>query len=318
VTPEQRKASIEHMPRPVREELLGFMSSHRTSNATSKPVNHEDKKTKRQVSVQVQDRQIKQQMPVQVKGWSRGTDVRTIQYAHQKSYQAQMRIRHLRMYTRIQTHFQTAISHQIVLIQMQLAINEAGEQVWEDPVEFGNVFRKVLRVADTSQEELGLSVFIFMHADEWIRRPAVITSPVLNIETVVAIHERLLVARKISWAKLRAEWVVLMRQTQHGRLHELSQAQAEAMADKARSGLVQQRMRQAISAAWHAIKRCHHLEQRGAKAAVKLQHRAAKGQAAAAALQKRTQRELCALRQRWSRRNDLTMDEIMQGPPGQP
>lgn len=301
MTPLQRRAAIPDMPLHVRNELLAYMTSQHVSPPCAAAAQDSKKSTQKRSA-----------------SWSRGTDVRTLKYIHVTSYQAQLRIRHLRMYTSAQADIETAISLQMVLISIRRAIEVAGEEVWNDPPRFCHVVAAVLESAGISQEELGLSVLIFMRADEWIGRFGVITSPVMSLEDAVAAHSRLLVARQTSWAQLRAEWVHLMQQTQHARTQRMTQAQAETVAEKARQALLQHRLKQAVKAAKRAINLRHRLEQKVLKVQARLQRRAAREKAAAvAAAQKRTAKRNAAwaVRRQWYRRADLTMEEMMQGPP---
>jgi curved DNA-binding protein CbpA len=297
----QRRTEIAHMPVRIRSELLAFMSRQRSPDLSSQA---HKKKTKRKPPGNTQHGAC-----------SRGTDVRTIKHAQKTSYQAQLRIRHLRMYTRSQAKIETALSHQMVLIQVRQEMDAAGEQIWSDSRKFCSLFMSVLRDSSTSIEELGLSVFIYMRADEWIGRCAAITSPVMPLEEALAIHSRLVVARRTSWAQLRAEWVLLMRQTQHARLYQLSQENAEVVADKARVGFLQGRLKKAVRVVERAITLRGQAEQ---KARAQCHMRSAKEKVVAAAARRqamvRQQREWAARRQ-WYRRADLTMEEIMQGPP---
>lgn len=305
LAPMHRRSAIAQMPLQVRTELLAYMSCHHASAPISAPAATDGHKNV--------DNETNQGSP-----WSRGTDVRTMRHIHKTSYHAQLRIQHLRMYTRSEADFDTAISHQMALIRARHAIEAAGEEIWNHPREFHNVFMSALESSGLSPIVLGLSVFIFMRADEWISRCATITSPVMPLEDAVAAHTRLLVARQSSWVTLRTEWVLLMRQTQHARHQQLSQAQAEAVAEKARRGLLHQRLKQMISAAERAIGLRCRFEKKAMKVEAQKQRRAAKHKVAEAASQKRLarkRRELWAARRRWYCRSDLSMEAVLQGPP---
>jgi len=299
MAPVHRRPEIAQMPLHVRTELLKYMSCQ-----DAPVIMLGAAQTRKKVQRQAVPREFK----------SRGTDVRTLKYIHKTTYQAQLRVQHLRMYTRAQPDLGMGISHQMALVRARRAIDEAGEEVWSRPQEFFNVFVAALTSAGTSPEELGLSVFIFMRADEWIDRRTTITSPVMSLQSAVAAHARLLAARQTSWPQLRSEWVLLMRQTQHARLQRLSQSQAEAVAEKARMGLLQRRLKQAMSAADHAIRlRCHR-DQKVVKTQSQLQRRAAKDKAALQKQRVQKRHDLWAARRRLYRRLDLTMEDILQGP----
>lgn len=302
MTPLQRRIAIAHMPPQVRTELLAYMSCHHDASASvSTPL--------------ALDKRGVQKLAGLRASLSRGTDVRTIKHIHKNSYQAQLRIRHLRMYTRGEANIETALDHQMVLIRVRQAIEAAGDEVWNNPPQFRVVFNGVLASAGTSQEKLRLSVFIFMRADEWISRSATITSPVMALEDAVAAHSRLMLARLTSWEHLRAEWVPLMQMTHHARVHQLSKAQAEDVAEKARLDLLQRRLKQAVNAAERAIALRRQLEKKVVQTETQLQRRAAKEKIASLRHAVRKRRETWADRRRWYSRTDLSMEEIMQGPP---
>jgi len=302
MNPLQRRIEIAHMPPHVRMELLAYMSSHHDAFvAVSSPVAPAKKSALK--------------LGGQQASLSRGTDVRTIKRIHKNSYQAQLRIRNLRMYTRAEADIEIALDNQMVLIRIRQAIEAAGDEVWNNPPQFRVVFNGVLESAGTSQEELRLSVFIFMRADEWISRSATITSPVMALEDAVATHSRLMLARLTSWAHVRAEWVPLMQLTQHARVHQRSQAQAEDVAEKARLDLLQRRLKQAVNAAERAITLREQVEKKVVKTETQLQRQAAKEKIASLRQAERKRRERWADRRRWYSRTDLSMEEIMQGPP---
>merc|ERR1712018_117621 len=91
----------------------------------------------------------------------------------------------------------------------------------------------------TSEHKLGLSVFVCMRADRWIDRSKTINSPVMALADAVAVHLQLLQAEETSWECLRAAWVALMLRTRHAQAKRLSMADAEAVAENARQGLLQ-------------------------------------------------------------------------------
>lgn len=304
LVPAQRKSAIMQMAPRVREELLAHMSSQQTLHEAAAATSPGGEKNVRKRGGQGNS-------------WCRGTDIRAVRHMHKTIYQVQLRLRHLRMYTRGQVDIDTAISHQMLLVRARHAVDAVGEEIWDEPRQFCDVFTNTLTKAGASLDELGLSVFIFMRADEWICRCATITSPVLALEDAVAAHSRLLLARRTSWAQLRTEWVFLMRQTQRARLQQLSQAQAEALADRARQGLVERQLKTAVRAIERAISCRVRQEQRTARTRAQALRRAAKEKAAVGRRAARERRKRLAARRRWYCRVDLTMQEIMQGAPPQ-
>jgi len=306
--PRQRRAQIADMPKHVRSELLAYMSHHTAPSVES--------------DIETNTHNGKKAHKPRCEGevWSRGTDVRAITGLHKTSYQAQLRIRNLRMYTHCHADLDRAISQQMVLIQARQAISAASDDIWNQPQEFCSIFDQALARAETSRSELGLSVFIFMRADEWISRCATITSPVMALEAAVAAHSRLNQARQTSWHSLRREWVCLMRQTHHAQYRQLSQAQAEAIAENARSDLLQRRLQQTVSIADRTIRRRGLVRQKALKAEAKrrqceLRKKIAAVAAAKRRVEKQKQQEAQDKRRRWYHRVDLTMEEILQRTP---
>jgi hypothetical protein len=301
-----RKAAITEMPRDVRTNLLTHMLSQGASvSSVSGPGLH----------------RLGQSSVTRAKrhhSWTRGTDVRALKRATATTYQAQMRIRHLRMYTRAQSILDAAVGQQMLLVQARNAIETNGEEVWLDPHRFNGVFNNALLSAGSSFEDLGLSVFIFMRADEWICRPATITSPVMGLKDAVATHMRLSYARQTSWERLRAEWVVLMRQTQHSRVRKLSQEQGMEYADSCRCKLLKHRLKQAVASTERALRCRRYMKMMATRVEARKCRQAQREKSASRVLMKRCtaqKRRGWAVRRRWYKRSDLTMEDIMQGVP---
>lgn len=300
----QRRVAITQMPQNVRAELLEYMINDKpcAPHPTATPTTNKNS-------------------PRKVRGWNsqtRGTDVRAVKHLHKTSYQAQLRIRHLRMYTRAQDDIADALNHQMLLVQARHAIHAAGEAIWHDPPRFAALFNCVLQRAGSSAGKIGLSVFIFMRADEWICRPATITSPVMAMEDAVATHLRLCKARQTSWEELRAVWVSLMQQTRQSRMRQLSKERAMSLADMAHMKLLQRRLCLAVAAAERALKLRSQAEAKAAKLKAQNERLVIKQKAAAAALFRRSamqKKREWAARRRWYRSRDLTIEEIMHGVP---
>lgn len=248
-----RKAAISRMPPSLRRELLEYMSNEKASAPCSKLP-----KVKPPLARRVRGQDL----------FTRGTDIRTLKFVHKTAYQVQLRIRHMRMYTKAQDSIDTAIQHQMALVEVRHALISNEESIWDCPQKFTNIIISNLRRFGI--EDLGLSVFISMKADDFICRPATITSPVLTLTDAVVVHSRLLKARKTSWDSLRAEWIPLMHQTQRSRVRKLSLAKVETIVDAAHFKLLHRHFRQAIIACERAFK----LRQKGNVRVAKLQAKA--------------------------------------------
>lgn len=304
LTPTQRKHELAIMTREMRNQLLLHMSTHPQPRATQE--------RKRQNTCNPATKTGDAQ--------SRGTDVRTLRHIHNTSYQAQLRVQHLRFYTRAVPDIDTALSYQMVLVQFRQQVEAAGADIWTDPLRFTAALSEVLESAELTHEELSLSVFIFMRADEWIGRFATITSPVMPLPSAVAAHAKLQAARTSSWEELKREWVALMLQTHNAYFHQMTKQQAESFADKARASQIQQQLKVALAAADRAIRQQQCVQAKTCRLQKQLQKRAKKNRAAAQAELKRALRKqdgIRAARHRWFCRSDLTMEEILKGPPSQ-
>lgn len=245
-----RKLAISRMSPKLRRELLDYM----VNQSTSMPCLDQPK--------------VNQSSSRRVRGqdsFTRGTDIRALKLVHKTTYQVQLRIRHLRMYTKAQDKIDIAIQHQMCLVEARHALESSGECIWADPQEFNNVITDTLKRFGTSIEDLGLSVFISMKADDYICRPAAITSPVMGLQEAVTMHARLSKARKTSWTHLRAEWIPLMQKTQRSRVKNLSLNQVAEIVDMAHLKFLQRRLRQALSASDRSLKRRHAIEVKLAK-----------------------------------------------------
>lgn len=298
----QRKQELANMTRQMRNQLLLHMSTNTQPQAT------QDRKCQniRNPAAKTGDSQ------------SRGTDVRTLRHIHNTSYQAQLRLQHLRFYTRAVPDINTALSYQMVLVQFRQQVEAAGADIWADPQRFSAALSDVLGNAELTHEELSLSVFIFMRADEWIGRFATITSPVMPLPSAVAAHAKLQAAHTSSWEELKAEWVPLMLQTQNAYIHQMTKQQAEAFADKARRSQIQQQIKVALAAAERALRQHQCAQAKMSRLQQQLQKRVKKNRAAAQAELKRALRKqdgIRAARHRWFCRSDVTMEEILKGPP---
>jgi len=295
---EDRRVAITSMASRTRAALLKYMSSQ-TDAAASAFV-------------------TKAPRPAGNKLGSRLTDIRTINTSRGPQYQAQLHIRHLRIYTRCEVQIETAIQHQMVLIQVRHAIERAGDKIWEEPERFSELFKQVLLAYSTSEERIGLGVFVLMRADQWIDRSRSITSPLMTLTTVLLLHQRLVKARASSWEQLRAEWVHLLRCTQQGRCQEWSIAKAEAIADHCRLALLKRQ----VNVASHAVESAFAQQQRKTTRLQRLQvqeqkrrvKKAVAGIRQAQVLTKK-QREVNLQRLKWFRRADLTMEDLKRGPP---
>lgn len=294
-----RKCAITGLPLRVRTALLGFMERRPTMSAIDA---HGEKR-------------ITAVLPSPS---PRCTVVRTIANARGATYQAQLRVGHLRMYARVRAQAVAAQKDQAVFAQARRAICVSDGEVWDDPERFCRIFSEVMRDQGTSWAEVGLRTFVHMRADEWIDRTVSITSPVVPLAEALAIRSRLLGARRTSWESLRAEWVLLLRRKQTSRKRGLSEVDAKDLAEQARTNLLRRRLRLATRDVERALLREECSAARSVRRRFSELRREAKARAAEVARARpsaRHRERLRAERLRWFRRSDLTIGQIMSGPP---
>lgn len=213
-------------------------------------------------------------------------------------YRTQLVIRGLRLYT-LAKCYEDAIDHHIVLAHMRDAIATASlsdSSLWTNPTKLLGILETALDENGASEQKINLHAFIYMKAAPWLHQSTPITSPILQLREAVSVYTQLLSAQSVSWDRLRAEWVSLLLHMRKGRA-QATQArtlgEAEAIADNARH--------------FALAKQLKHVEH-GVKCAVRHE------KARAAALKRDAMRQHREKwRQRWIRRNDLTMEDILCG-----
>lgn len=302
-TAAERRAAITALPQRVSQALLAFMEAPQRE-AEALP------SRKRRAELNCDDGQCKT---------ARGTDVRVIHNIRGTTYKVQLRLQHLRMYTCAQTSIEAAARHRMIFARFRDVIESVGESVWDDPTRFCLLFQDTLKQHGTSEQEMGLGVFIYMRADQWIDRSRVITSPTLALADAVVVHSRLLRAQKMSWEALRAEWVPLLRRTQKSQAKMLSQAEAEEMAEQSHRNHVKKRLQVAVPRVARALARWGKAISSEARAKGREGHRVsvreAVREAACRQLASKQHRRLRDKQWRWLRRADLSIAEMMRGPP---
>jgi hypothetical protein len=149
-----------------------------------------------------------------------------------------------------------------------------------------------------------------------------IISPVMPLQEVLQKHARLLRARRSSWQELRQEWAQLMQSPWLPLTRRKTQSEAEAAADAARSSALHSQLRQAAGRAAKALRseelRRHHRSKVQKKRELIKERREGRLQARAAVAERqasKSQLDVWRARHRWSKRADLTMDDITRGPP---
>lgn len=236
-------------------------------------------------------------------------------------YKAFMHIKALRIYTCGHADLETAIEKQMILVQMRQALaaaNENNPSFWDNSTEIFDICTGVLQKNQTTEERLGLSAHVYIRAGHLLLQNQTITSPVMPLSEVLAVHSRLLRARQTSWQDLRAEWIQLMQSQYHPAGKRKLLPEAEAVADEARAVALQVFLPRAVATATKVLQmeqlqlaKQHRKEQRekmrDMKAAKKVQRATVLVKRQAAKAKEQAWME----RKRWWHRKDLTMEDIM-------
>jgi len=251
-----------------------------------------------------------------------GTPSAAVKQAHGK-YHAQMHVKALRFYTRGHAELEVALEHQMVLVHLRQALaaaSAASSDFWEEPSRIYRLCLDVLQANNTSEQQLGLATYVYMRAGQWLPQKCTIISPVLALADAIELHSRLLRARGTSWEHLRKEWVMLMQCPRHPFAKRKSVKEAEGIADGARAGALKIQLSRAILSATRALdyedKHAARRQREQRRYEAKQEREAARIHYAATMSRRRTskiQQEKRKALQRWWRRSDLTMDDIMHG-----
>lgn len=184
---------------------------------------------------------------------SRLCGIRALSSNHYKAY---MNIKALRMYTAGCQTLQEAVEQHTMLTRVRQALQSASVEssgFWESGPHVAKVCSQALDGLGTSAVELGLHVFVSLRAEEWLGRSVHITTAVMPLQKALETHARLLVARRTSWAALRAEWIHVMRSKKRALSAGLCLAEAEKIADNARSTFLKGALSQAVCRASKAL-----------------------------------------------------------------
>merc|ERR1712176_1220080 len=118
-----------------------------------------------------------------------------------------------------------------------------------------------LAKSGSSQNELGMRVYVEMRAPEWIANNYHITSPVVPLAEAISLRARLLHARSTSWDLFRTEWVALLQGGKNGRSSE----DAEEYVNQARFSFLRQRVTHLVGNAERALDLQERLEMKEKK-----------------------------------------------------
>lgn len=247
-----RASSIKQLPSHLRSSLLGFMERMRriAKLETSQPPAPAKPHPSPSMALDEDCLPISNDSGL---GSSKLSGVRALSSNHFKAY---MNIKALRMYTAGCQTLQRAVEQHTMLTRVRQALQAASVEssgFWESGPNVAKVFSEALDGLGTSAVQLGLHVFVSLRAEEWLGRSVHITSAVMPLWQALEVHAKMLVARRTSWAALRAEWIHVMRSKKRALSASLSLAESEKIADDARSTFLKDALAQAVCRATKAL-----------------------------------------------------------------
>jgi hypothetical protein len=243
---------------------------------------------------------------------------------HRPTYKAHLHIKALRFYTLAHPNLEVALDRQMMLMQLRQALvaaNKTHSCLWEDAHATYKIM-EVLNANRTSEIDMGLCSYVYLRAANLLVQNRTIISPVMPLIEALELHSRLLRARRTSWQALRAEWIDIMLSARQPLAKRKTLVDAEVIADEARSEALKI---QFTRLARRLAKSVEHDEKRASRQHRKMvqhlrneQRKMVTSRKLALASRRLFRREDEAkhkLRQEWMKRSDLTMDDIMRGPP---
>jgi len=227
------------------------------------------------------------------------------------TYKAHAHMKALRFYTRGHAEFEVALERQMVLVQFRQALSAVSKQdpcLWEDPAKVYDIFCRVLDENATSEEEMGLSAFVYLRAGHLLEQSCTIISPVMPLREVLQLHCQLLRARRTSWEELREAWVGLLQSKHQAISKRKTLGEAEAIADAARASALKIQFAKAAGTVSRALdaeelraaRRCKLLLQHEALKACRVVRAKRSEQATVQREAAKAQGDVWKERQRWS------------------
>lgn len=316
--PELRQASIQTLSPKLRSALTVFMRTHKGSSAVHP-------KTNSKAIEESMD--LEKRIPAKAHqfGFMITKALHICTRNHQPTYKAHVHIKALRFYTHGHPNLEVALDRQMILVQLRQALSSAGlkkPHLWEDAHAAHQICIEILKANETSESEMGLSSYVYMRAGHVLVQNCTIISPVMPLKETLELHCRLLRARQTSWQALRAEWVELMQSAKQPPSKRKTLADAEAIADEARTDALKIQFARATKKLAKAVE-LHEkwAVQRHRKMFRKLckeQRKATIAMMSALASRRRIEKhreDEFKFRRKWFKRLDLTMEDIMRGPP---
>jgi len=311
--PGLRYTSIEALSPRLRVSLAAFMKSRRASSNNNDVGQNRKKQTDKST-------QQEHQFAFMV-----SKALHACATTHRPTYKAHLHIKALRFYTLAHPNLEVALDRQMILMQLRQALVAATKThscLWEDAHATYQICMEVLNANRTSEIDMGLCSYVYLRAANLLVQTRTIISPVIPLRETLELHSRLLRARRTSWQALRAEWIDIMLSTRQPLAKRKTLVDAEVIADEARSEALKIQFtrlaRRLAKSVEHDEKRASRQHRKMIQHLRKEQRKIVTARKLALASRRQLRREDEAQhkwRQEWMKRSDLTMDDIMGGPP---
>lgn len=310
--PDERRVSLQTLPPCVQAGLVLFMEKLQETSAKHPPT---EVKTSPSCA--------------SVRNTSAASGItacpKTLTQTAGSRYKAHAHMKALRFYARSYDNLEMALNHQMILVQIRQSLSQASlenPRFWDDPKKAYQICSAVMDANATSEADLGLCTYIYLRAGHWLVQSRTIISPVMPLWEALQLHSRLLHARATSWQELRTEWVQLMQSKRLPMSKRKTPCEAETIADAERSSALKIQLQKIANNTAKAMGLAEKQHKRWQKSLAhrdaREKHREARAKRAeAAAVQQamKAKEQAWRERQRWCRRSDATIDDIMKGPP---
>lgn len=224
-------------------------------------------------------------------------------------YRASISVANMELYARFRQTLAAALDDHIVLMQIRDCLagvsNDLSQKCIEDVVD---ICKDFCQKNSTSMEAIQLQAKVRVRASN-LAGTVRVSSAELPLAEALAVRARLLSSRQQSWAAFRSEWLSVMQSRQipcQQAIEVVDRAWTEAAARRKSAEQIQERLLK------EAVRTVKDVLRREARWAAEERRRSKTAE------QKTCQKEKQLCRERlfkWSRKRDLTMDEIIQGPP---
>lgn len=224
-------------------------------------------------------------------------------------YRASISVANMELHARFRQSLAAALDDHIVLMQIRGCLAGVLNNVSQSSTEaVVDKCKDCCQKNRTSMDAIQLRAKVRVRASN-LAGTVRVSSAELPLAEALAVRARLLSSRQQSWAAFRTEWLSVMQRRQipsHQMMEAVDRAWLDAEARRKSAEHMQERL---LKSAVRSLKDVLNMEAKWA---------AEQNVRSTAAERRRCEREKKLCRERlfkWSRKRDLTMDEIIQGPP---